>query len=151
MSDELDEAGLRAWEAFVFAHAAAIGAIERDISREDSVSLTCYDVLVALVNAPDHRLRLNELADQVVLSRSGLSRLLDRIEQAGLIRREPAPGDRRGAFAVLTEAGVQAQRKTWPHYARGINRYFSQYLTDEEKRVIATALQRVRENVMNER
>lgn len=149
MNEELDETGLEAWEAFVFAHAAAIGAIERDVACEDSVSLTCYDVLVALINAPEHRLRLNELADQVVLSRSGLSRLLDRVEKAGLIRREPAPDDRRGAYAVLTEEGIQAQRTTWPHYAKGIHRYFSQHLTDEEKRVIATALRRVRENVMN--
>ena len=150
MEDVLDEAGLAAWEAFVFAHAAAVGRIERELAKQDVVSLTWYDVLVALVNAPGQRLRLSELADRVVLSRSGLSRLLDRIEKAGLIRREPAPGDRRGAYAVLTEAGVRAQHEAWPHYAAGIARHFSSHLTDEEKRVIAVALRRVRKNVLSQ-
>jgi len=148
MNDVLDEPGLAAWEAFVFAHAAAVGRIERELTSRDVVSLSWYDVLVALVNAPGQRLRLSELADRVVLSRSGLSRLLDRIEKAGLIRREPAPGDRRGAYAVLTAEGVRAQREAWPHYAAGIARHFSRHLTDDEKRIVAEALRRVRANVM---
>ncbi len=96
MSDSLDAAGLAAWEAFILAHATVVGRIERDIGQNDVVSLTWYDVLVALANAPQQRLRLNELADRVVLSRSGCTRLLDRIEQAGLIRRERAPPGRFG-------------------------------------------------------
>ena len=144
MSDRLDTLGLEAWEAFVFAHAAAVGRIERDLAREDVVSLAWYDVLVALAHAPDRRLRLNELAERVVLSRSGLSRLVDRIEAAGLIVREPSPDDRRGAYAVLTEAGATAQREAWPRYAAGIAKHFSRHLSDEEKRVIAVALRRVR-------
>ena len=144
MSDVLDDAGLAAWEAFVFAHAATIGQIERDLAREDVVSLVWYDVLVALAHAPGQRLRLGELAERVVLSRSGLSRLLDRIERAGLIRREPVPDDRRGAYAVLTPEGAAAQRRAWPHYAAGIARTFSRHLTEEEKRVLTEALRRVR-------
>jgi DNA-binding MarR family transcriptional regulator len=144
MDTELDETGLSAWEAFVFAHAAAVGCIERDLAAEGCISLTWYDVLAALSEAPDHRLRLSDLALEVVLSRSGLTRLLDRIEAAGLIRREPAPGDRRGAYAVMTEKGQIELLKTWPHYARGIARYFSNHLTDEEKRILRDALKRVR-------
>jgi DNA-binding MarR family transcriptional regulator len=144
MEDQLDEAGLRAWEAFVFAHAAAVGRIERDLAADGHISLTWYDVLAALSDAPDHRLRLHELAQEVVLSRSGLTRLLDRMETAGLIRREPAPGDRRGAFAVMTEAGEAALLRAWPSYARGIARYFSEHLSDEEKQTIAQALRHVR-------
>lgn len=149
MNESLDEAGLAAWEAFVFAHAAAVGRIERDTSREGMISLTWYDVLVALANAPRQRLRLNELAERVVLSRSGLTRLLDRIEQAGLIRREPVLDDRRGAFAVLTHEGEQAQHQAWPYYAAGIARHFAQYLSEEEKLVLATALRRVRVEAMS--
>lgn len=148
MSDVLEESGLEAWEAFVFAHAAAVAAIERDLAREGVISLTWYDVLVALANAPGHRLRLGELAERVVLSRSGLSRLVDRIEKAGLVRREAAPDDRRGAYATLTPDGLQAQRDAWPHYAAGIAQHFSRSLTEDERRVITTALQRVRERVM---
>lgn len=148
MDDILDEAGLAAWKAFVFAHAAAVGQIEREVAASGCISLTWYDVLTALSGAPGHRLRLNELAEQVVLSRSGLTRLLDRVEAAGLIRREPAPGDRRGAYAVMTEKGRAELLKTWPHYARGIAQYFSDALTSSEKQALAEALGRVRAHVL---
>jgi DNA-binding MarR family transcriptional regulator len=145
MNDHLSPLDLEAWEAFVFAHAAAVGRIERDLAKTDTVSLAWYDVLVALANAPDRRLRLNDLADRVVLSRSGLSRLLDRIEKAGLIAREPTPEDRRGLYAILTPQGERAMRETWPAYADGISHHFATYLNDEEKRVLATALRKVRD------
>lgn len=144
MTDELDQPGLRAWEAFVFAHAAAVGRIERDLAAEGLIPLTWYDVLTALSTVPDLRMRLHELAGQVVLSRSGLTRLLDRVEAAGLIRRERAPHDRRGIFAVMTPAGEAALRQAWPVYAQGIARYFSDHLTEDEKRILAAALWRVR-------
>ncbi len=145
MNDTLSPLDLEAWEAFVFAHAAAVSRIERDLANTDTVSLAWYDVLVALANAPERRLRLNDLADRVVLSRSGLSRLLDRIEKAGLIAREPTPEDRRGLYAVLTPEGERAMRDTWPAYAEGIARHFATYLDDEEKRILATALRKVRD------
>src|SRR5215213_3324818 len=133
-----------AWRAFLRAHAAAIGRIERDLAVwEPELPLTWYDVLVSLVGAPEHRLRLRELAHEVLLSRSGLTRLVDRLEAAGLLRREPDPTDRRGAFAVLTEAGYEALRRTWPLYARGIKDHFARHLEGDEAAVLARALQRV--------
>ena len=145
MTDDLDQAGLGAWEAFVFAHAAAVGRIERDLRAAGHIPLTWYDVLTALSDAPEGRLRLSELADQVVLSRSGLTRLLDRVEAAGLIRRERSADDRRGAFAVLTAEGERALLAAWPDYARGIATHFSDRLTAEEKRVLVVALGKVRD------
>lgn len=144
MTDDLDQEGLRAWEAFVFAHAAAVGRIERDLRAAGHIPLTWYDVLAALSEAPDHRLRLSDLADEVVLSRSGLTRLLDRVEAAGLIQRERSADDRRGAYAVMTAAGEAALLAAWPDYSRGIARYFADRLTVEEKRVLAAALGKVR-------
>ena len=144
MTDDLDRAGLGAWEAFVFAHAAAVGRIERDLRAAGHVPLTWYDVLAALSEAPDGKLRLSDLADEVVLSRSGLTRLLDRVEGAGLIRRERSADDRRGAYAVLTAAGKAALLAAWPDYARGIATHFSDRLTAEEKQVLAAALGKVR-------
>ena len=136
--------GFLAWRAILRAHAAAVGRIERDLAAsEPELPLSWYDVLVSLVGAPDRRLRLRELADQVVLSRSGLTRLVDRLEAAGLLRREPDPSDRRGAFAVLTDAGYEALRRTWPLYARGIQDHFARYLAADEAAVLARALQRV--------
>src|SRR5262245_20938942 len=145
MGGVLDNEGLAAWEAFVFAHAAAVGRIEREFAAAGVVSLTWYDVLTALTAAPGHRLRLQDLADEVVLSRSGLTRLVDRIEAAGLIRREPCETDRRGTYAVLTSAGEEAVAKAWPVYARGVARHFADRLTGEEKRALAAALRRVRQ------
>lgn len=147
MTDDLDPEGLVAWEAFVFAHAAAVGRIERDLREAGHIPLTWYDVLAALGETPDHRLRLSELATEVVLSRSGLTRLLDRVERAGLIRREPAVDDRRGAYAVLTPAGEAALLATWPDYARGIMRHFADHLDAAELRLLAAALGRVRVGV----
>ena len=146
MEGVLDNAGLAAWRAFIFAHAAAVGKIERDFAAAGVVSLTWYDVLTALSEAPDRRLRLQDLASEVALSRSGLTRLLDRVEAAGLIRREPAETDRRGAYAVLTPAGEEAVQRAWPVYARAIARHFAGYLSDEEKRVLTEALRRVRQH-----
>lgn len=148
MESVLDHEGLDAWEAFVFAHAAAVGRIERDLAAAGHISLTWYDVLAALSEAPEHRLRLHELANEVVLSRSGLTRLLDRLEAAGFIAREPDPGDRRGTYAAMTPLGEETLLRTWPAYAAGIARYFSQHLTEEEKAVMAAALRRLRTAVM---
>ena len=141
---EPDEARLAAWRALLNAHAAAVGAIERDLAAAGRVPLTWYDVLVALSEAPGERLRLHELADRVVLSRSGLTRLVDRLEAAGLLRREACPTDRRGAFAVLTPEGAATLLQTWPTYARGIVEHFSRFLERDEVEAVATALEKVR-------
>ena len=141
---EPNETKLAAWRALLNAHPTAITAIERDLAARQLVPLTWYDVLVALSEAPEGRLRLRELASRVVLSRSGLTRLVDRLEAAGLLRREPVPTDRRGAYAVLTPAGEATLRRTWPIYARGIVEHFARHLDDAEARVVTAALERVR-------
>jgi DNA-binding MarR family transcriptional regulator len=142
--DQQPDAGrLAAWRAFLTAHARAVAAIERDLAAGDFIPLTWYDVLVPLSESPGGRLRLHELADRVVLSRSGLTRLVDRLERAGLLRREPCLTDRRGAFAVLTDAGAAALRQTWPIYARSINEHFARHVSAAEAELIAAALGRV--------
>jgi DNA-binding MarR family transcriptional regulator len=146
MMTEPDEQRLVAWRALLTTQARAVEAIERDLAAADLVPLTWYDVLVALWEAPDHRLRLHELAREVVLSRSGLTRLVDRLEAAGLLRRESCADDRRGAFAVLTPEGRAAQLKAWPIYARGISAHFGRHLSDTEATILATALGRVNVN-----
>ena len=143
MGIEPDQTRLTAWRAFLLAHAAAVSAIERELAAEGLVPLTWYDVLVALWEAPDHRLRLHELAREVVLSRSGLTRLVDRLEAAGLLRREACADDRRGAYAVLTEEGRAAQLRAWPIYARGIATHFADLLSEEEAMILADALGRI--------
>ena len=92
-----DKQRLGAYRSFITAHAEIIGRIERDLAAAGVISLTWYDVLIELYEAPERRLRLHELARAVVLSRSGLTRTVDRLEAAGLLRREPDPtGPARG-------------------------------------------------------
>jgi DNA-binding MarR family transcriptional regulator len=121
----------------------AIEGIERRLVEAGLPPLGWYDVLLELSVAPGRRLRMHELASAVVLSRSGLTRLVDRLERAGLLRREPTPEDRRGSFAVLTEEGKEMRRRMWPVYAKGIAEHFGGHLSDDEVRVLTGALKRV--------
>jgi len=139
----LDVAREEAWRAFITAYAVAIEGIERGLAEAGLPPLGWYDVLLELSVAPGRRLRMYELASAVVLSRSGLTRLVDRLERAGLLRREPTPDDRRGSFAVLTREGEEMRRRMWPVYARGIAEHFGGHLGDDEVRVLAGAMKRV--------
>ena len=139
-----DKSRLIAWRSFLTAHAALINQIERELAEAGVVPLSWYDVLFALYDAPGQRLRMNELASAIVLSRSGLTRLVDRLETEGLLARERSVSDRRGAFAVLTEKGVAAMRKAWPVYAKGIDEHYARFLSDEEARIMTEVFQRMR-------
>ena len=132
-----------AWRTFLTAHAAAIDRIERDLAEEGLMPLSWYDVLLALYEAPERKLRMRELARAILVTRGGLTRLVARIEEAGLLRREPDSADGRGLYAVLTEEGLEALRRTWPTYARGIAEHFGKHLSDEEVEVLDRALRRV--------
>lgn len=143
MTEKIDEFHLAAWRAFLNTHAAVIDLIERELAAAKRLPLTSYDVLLALLEAPNHRLRMHELAEAVVLSRSGLTRLVDRLERIGLLARERSATDRRGAYAVLTDAGLQALRRAWPTYAQGIIRHFTSHLNDAETAILTGVLERV--------
>jgi len=132
-----------AWRAFITAHALVIERIERELAEAGLPPLGWYDVLLELSVAPDRRLRMHELARAVVLSRSGLTRLVDRLERAGLLRREPDLADRRGSFAVLTDEGAAMRERMWPVYARGIAEHFGKHLGDEEVEGLIGVLKRV--------
>jgi DNA-binding MarR family transcriptional regulator len=138
----IEESRLASWRALLSAHARVIQRVERDLQAEGLPPLSWYDVLWALYRAPSRRLRISELGDQVVLSRTGMVRLLDRIEAAGLLRREPVPEDRRGTYAVVTGDGVEMLRKMWPVYARGIEALFLAPVGDDVG-VVRDALERV--------
>jgi DNA-binding MarR family transcriptional regulator len=141
----LSHSQLAAWRAFLTTHAAVIDRIEADLARSgDLVPLTEYDVLLELHEADGYRLRQRDLARAIVLTRSGVSRLVDRLVRKGLVQREPNPSDRRGDLVVLTDAGRAALRRTWPAYARGIAAHFARLLFDDEARVLETALERIR-------
>lgn len=143
MPDPLEPPYLAAWTGLLRAHATALARIEERLAAAGAVPLTSYDVLLELSSAPGRALRMGELAERVVLSRSGLTRLVERLEREGLLARRPAEDDRRGTEAVLTEAGRRALREAWPSYAAGIREEFAAFLDADEAAVLARALTRV--------
>ena len=143
VAGNLDQGRVAAWRSLITANALVLEKIERALAGAGLPPLGWYDVLLELSGAPDGRLRMHELARAVVLSRSGLTRLVDRLEGAGLLGREPDPADRRGSYATITEEGKTMLRRMWPVYAAGIGEHFGRHLTDEESRLIASALGRV--------
>lgn len=143
MDEIASEDKVEAWRAFITAHAEAVGAIERRLELEGYLPLSSYDVLVALSETPGHRLRMRDLARYVILSRSALSRLVDRLEAQGLLARERSEEDGRGAYAVLTGAGQRELERTWPAYGREIERHFARHLSDDEAAILRTLLSRV--------
>ena len=122
-----DEA-LSTWRSFLNAHARVTRAIGRDLAAAGLPDLSWYDALWALHEAPSGGLRVNQLARAVVLSPTGMSRFVDRLEAEGLVRREPDPADRRALQVVLTDAGRDLLRRMWPIYARGIEAHFAAHL-----------------------
>jgi DNA-binding MarR family transcriptional regulator len=118
-TDMLSADELAAWRAFLRAHSTMLRRIAADLDEADLPPLSWYDVLAALRDA-DGRLRQVELAERVLLSNSGLSRLIDRIEQAGLARRTACETDRRSFYIQLTDEGRDMLERMWPVYARGI-------------------------------
>ena len=117
MVKRVAEPQLGAWRALLAAHATVVTRAERALAAAGLPPLAWYDVLWAVRESPKRRARLGELADRLTISRGGATKLVDRLEEAGLLRREPAPGDRRGSYAVLTEAGEVMLRRMWPTYA----------------------------------
>jgi DNA-binding MarR family transcriptional regulator len=140
---DLPEAQHQAWYQLLRAHATVTKRIEQRLSQSQQIPPHWYDVLVTLEKAPDHRLRMSDLAENMVASRSGLTRLVDRLEEAGFLRRESCPGDGRGAYAVLTEAGAQARLAAWPIVSREIMELFACHLNDKEAQTISEVLRRV--------
>ena len=132
VSTGLSSAELTTWRAFLRAHATVTRRLEAELVAEHELPLPSYDVLVQLSEAPERRLRMTELADRVLLSRSGLTRLADRLERDGLISRQACPSDARGTLAVLTDAGLARLEAAWPTHRRGVAEHVTGRLTPEE-------------------
>ncbi|MCW2714887.1 MAG: regulatory protein MarR [Frankiales bacterium] len=120
------------WRTFLRAHATIVRRLESELLQEHDLPLASYDVLVQLSEAPDRRLRMTELADRVLLSRSGLTRLVDRLVREGLVMREAYAQDARGTLAVLTDAGLDRLRDAWPTHLRGVVQHVTGRLTQRE-------------------
>jgi len=142
----LDGERLDAWRAFIRAHAHVFAHLSRELLDEESLPATWYDVLVQLSEAEGRRLRMQDLADRVLLSQSGLTRLVDRMERDGLVERVRCTEDGRGLFTQLTPSGLATLRRAYPTHLRGVRDWFADLLTDEEAAVLAGALTRIADN-----
>jgi DNA-binding MarR family transcriptional regulator len=139
----LTPAELSAWRTFLRSHAQVIRRLEHDLVAEHDLPLASYDVLVQLSEAPEQRLRMTELAERVLLSRSGLTRLVDRLVREGLVERQACPSDARGTLAVLTEAGQARLREAWPTHLAGVVERVVGRFTAEELQTLGALLGRL--------
>lgn len=143
MGKPLESSKGSTWALFLTAHAVLVEKIEERFSAAGLPPFGWYDVLWGLERAEGQRLRMHELAEKTVISRSNLTRLIDRLEAAGLVVRERAPEDRRGAFAVLTTQGRAMRRKMWPVYSAAIKELFEDHISEQEGVEFGGALRRI--------
>ena len=136
---------LRAWHAFLRAHARLARQLERELVDEHGLPLVDYDVLVQLAAADDRRLRMGELADRLLLSRSGATRLVDRLVADGYVARVTCESDRRGQWAQLTDAGLARLRSASPTHLRGVAAHFLDRLTADELAALEPIMGRLAE------
>ena len=119
------------------AHAELTRALDADLVREHDLPLSSYEVLLFLADSPSGRMRMSELADRVLLSRSGLTRLVDRMERDGLLRREQCEEDARGLFASITDEGRELFDRARKTHLDGVRELFLNRLSREEQRALA--------------
>jgi DNA-binding MarR family transcriptional regulator len=134
--------GLGAWQALLRAQATLIRQLDKDLEDETGLALADFDVLAQLALA-DGELRMTELADRALISRSGMTRRVARLVDDGLVRRATATADARGVVIALTKAGVERLAETAPVHARGIRKLFVDKLNDQELAAIEKGLEKV--------
>lgn len=139
LSDE-DSAGLLAWRRLLLAHSRLMRVLDEDLRREHDVAIGDYDVLIQLARAADGRLRMCELAEAVVLSPSGLTRRVDRLERAGLVERSRSAGDARNVECRLTPAGRRLFKRLRATHVAGLQEHFIEHFDERELEQLAELL-----------
>lgn len=131
---------MQAWRALLTAQAVVLDAVEGQLQDLGQIPLAWFEVLARLANEPQSSLRMQDLAERLVLSRSGVTRLADRLEAAGLIERASCPSDRRGTYAVLTDAGRTTLQRAQPLVDRAVDEQFGRHLEAPEARLLESIL-----------
>ena len=135
--------GILAWSAFLRAHAAVVRRIEADLEAKARLPLGWYDVLLELNAAPGRRMRMQELGEAAVLSRSRVSRIVDELAGAGLVERQANPDDRRSSYAVITDEGRKVFRRAAPAYLAAVREHFVAGLTADQVTTVRAAMERL--------
>lgn len=146
MHPSWDDGRITAFGMLLEAHATLVSTVGRELEARCDLPLTWIEVLLRLARTPGQRLRMTQLASQAALSASGLSRLADRMEEAGLIRRDACPSDRRGAFAVLTDAGEKTLREALPVHLDSLERHVAEPLGHERLAELRAMLETLRDS-----
>jgi DNA-binding MarR family transcriptional regulator len=133
------------WRAFLQAHARITRRLDEELRAEHDLSLAEYDALLTIADAPGRRIRMRQLADLVILSKSGVTRLIDRLVLDGLVQRDVCLSDARGAEAVLTPAGLDRLRRASRTHLRGIDEHFLSVLEPADLSSIERAMRAVAE------
>jgi DNA-binding MarR family transcriptional regulator len=142
MTTGIDPDKMKTWRALQWAHTVILRKLERELEAE-ALPLSWFDVLIHLSEAPEGQMRMQDLAGSVILSPSGLTRLIDRMEKAGYVTRERTAADRRGVYAVIAPQGVAELERVWPLHLAGIQTYFGTNVHDEDVPQLYRALSRV--------
>ena len=145
MTERLEPAMLDAWRGLLFAHAKVVRALEADMLEQHDLPLTWFDLLSRIKQAPGQRLRMHQLEEASLFTRSGITGLADRLEQAGFVRRERSTEDRRGVYLAITEAGIDKINEVWPDHELSIHNHFGRHLDPKD----AKALQALTEKILN--
>lgn len=146
----ISPAKLRAWRTFLTAHSAVIDALSKDLESAVGLPLTWYEVLLHLRESDDGRLRMHELAESLLLSRSAATRFVDRMEAGGFVSRESCATDGRGTLVAMTDHGRDVFRRAAPVHLAGIDRYFASNITSEEAIHLTESLRRVLDGLASE-
>src|SRR3954463_3577638 len=133
---------LDAWRGFLRSYATIVRELDEELTERHGLPLSSYDVLVQLEGAPEGRLRMSHLADAVLLSRSGLTRLVTRLADQGLLERVECKNDARGAFAAITEQGRERLAEARATHRTGVRERFLDRLGEREQRQLARAWRR---------
>jgi DNA-binding MarR family transcriptional regulator len=147
----LDEAQQQAWRTYLAATQMLHARLGRELQSAHGLTMNDYEILVRLSDAPERRIRMTDLAELTLLSKSRLSHQITRMEQAGTVRREGCPTDQRGTFAVLTEEGWHRLAEAAPTHVESVRRYLVDVLTAEELQIIGKALGRVVDQLNSQR
>jgi DNA-binding MarR family transcriptional regulator len=142
-SKPLSDRELLAWRGMLRAHSAVTKALDAELEEQHEISLTSYEVLLHLEGASDGRMRMSDLASRLLLSRSGATRLVDRLERDGLIVRDSCPSDARGSFAVLTPAGAAKLEGSRRTHLAGVRRLYLDLLTAEQQEQLGAAWEKI--------
>lgn len=137
---------LDAWRGVLFTQARVVQRLEADMLEQHGLPITWFDLLSRLSDAPHQRMRMRELEEASIFTRSGITALADRLESAGLVRRERSAEDRRGVYLAITKAGSDKFAEVWPDHKRSIQNHFGQFLDTEDAQALSTATNKILES-----